>query len=544
MSEILLNACIFLEAIPEAVLLLKPNGFIALGNHRCADLFQQKYETFMNIQFRDLVSPTYAEKELAELKNILQIGTRLELPIHGIVAGKCIALTIEVLGTVPIQWDNQRLFFIRISKKDGIAKKFIDLKKILELKSQEMRTLQKINESLELMVKKRTQELIRLNIQLQKVNEQLQKEFIVRKNAEMATEIAYSELNQIFNTSIDGMCVINLGKKILRVNTTFCTLLNLKQNEIIGRNCFDIIHHPFCNDTSCPLKKVIKGEKILELELPIVRIDGSKIFCIVTATPLHTPEGKLIGIVEDLKDITERKKAEEEVIKAMQIKADFISMVSHELRTPLTSIHEGISIMLDRILGDLNAQQEKLLGIVKCNIDRLARLINEVLDLRKIESGRMIWNLRQNDINEAVKEAYESMLLMAQEKGLDLQLKMGENLPLSVFDKDKILQVLINLINNAIKFTEKGTIIIATSQEYNAIHVTVHDMGVGIREGDMSKLFQSFSQIGNANKKKVRGSGLGLSICKKFILYHKGKIWAESEYGRGSIFHFTLPNRR
>ena len=250
---------------------------------------------------------------------------------------------------------------------------------------------------------------------------------------------------------------------------------------------------------------------------------------------------KPLYFIAQIQDISQRKKAEEEFIKVTNIKSEFLSMVSHELRTPLTAIKEGISIILEGLLGDLNSQQNKLLSASKKNVDRLARLINDVLDFQKIESGKMTWNIRQNDINETVKEAGESMLPAIREKGLQLIFTCMENLPKIQFDKDKIFQVVINLLNNAIKFTERGDIIIETKREGKIIHVKVRDTGIGIKKEDLPRLFESFVQLGRPSERKVGGTGLGLSICKKIIIHHKGKIWAKSTFGRGTTVHFTLP---
>ena len=225
----------------------------------------------------------------------------------------------------------------------------------------------------------------------------------------------------------------------------------------------------------------------------------------------------------------------------MAVKSNFTSMVSHELRTPLSAIKEGIGIVLDGITGKINRKQKDLLQTSKRNVDRLTRLINDILDFQKLDSGMMQFDIQENDINDTVREVSKIMGKLTKQKKLSFSIELQPYLPKVRFDRDKIIQVLTNLINNAIKFTEKGGIAIKTEQGNNIIHVMVEDTGPGIRKGDLSKLFQAFQQLGAPRERKPGGTGLGLAICKEIIERHRGKIWAESEYGKGSIFHFILP---
>jgi signal transduction histidine kinase len=249
-----------------------------------------------------------------------------------------------------------------------------------------------------------------------------------------------------------------------------------------------------------------------------------------------------LNMLEDLTEAKEKlNKYTQELEEALRVKSDFTSMVSHELRTPLTAIKEGISIVLDGSAGAINAEQKEFLEIAKNNVDRLARLINEVLDFQKLESGRMVFNMQEHDINEIARGVRKSMLALAEGKGLDFILKLDETSPRIKFDQDKIIQVLINLVNNAIKFTDKGSVTIATSRSNNVILVSVGDTGAGIKSEDIPRLFQKFEQLGRDNERKTGGTGLGLAISKEIIEGHRGKIWAESKLGEGTVFHFVLP---
>lgn len=241
--------------------------------------------------------------------------------------------------------------------------------------------------------------------------------------------------------------------------------------------------------------------------------------------------------------VIQQAAAFEEIIQARAIKAsseiktNFTDMVSHELRTPLAAIKESVTAVLDKIIGNINQEQKKYLEIAKNNVDRLERLVNGVLDFHTLESGKMEFRMEEDDINEVIKEIQQTMSPLAEKKNLDFACQLDEHLPSIKFDHDQIIQVLINLVNNALKFTEKGGIAITTTVGNNFIRVTVKDTGMGIKKEDMPKLFQQFTQL----QRKAGGTGLGLSICKKIIEAHRGKIWAESEFGKGTAFHFILP---
>jgi signal transduction histidine kinase len=153
----------------------------------------------------------------------------------------------------------------------------------------------------------------------------------------------------------------------------------------------------------------------------------------------------------------------------------------------------------------------------------------------------MPFDAKDNDINEVAAEVHKAMVLVTNRKGLGLLLQLQPGLPIIRFDRDKITQVLTNLVNNAIKFTEKGSITIKTMQEVNAIHVLVTDTGPGIKEEELAKLFQSFQRLDTAREKRIEGTGLGLAISKEIIKMHNGKIWVESKFGEGSTFRFSLP---
>ena len=224
------------------------------------------------------------------------------------------------------------------------------------------------------------------------------------------------------------------------------------------------------------------------------------------------------------------------------IQKEFSSTLSHELRTPLASIKAAIDIVISGTAGEPTPDQKNFLGKAKDNVDRLNRLINDILDLAHLESGKVSLNVQAGDINKTIRSVVETQESVARAKGLDLKVSLEEQIPAIPFDSDKIIQVLNNLISNAIKFTDKGSITVESTAhpEQNNIKVRVQDSGCGIKEADIVKLFEKFQQLGESHRKHS-GTGLGLAICKEILIQHGGKAGVESKLGEGSCFYFILP---
>ncbi|MFH1691968.1 MAG: ATP-binding protein [Candidatus Omnitrophota bacterium] len=245
-----------------------------------------------------------------------------------------------------------------------------------------------------------------------------------------------------------------------------------------------------------------------------------------------------LNILSDMNETQkELKKANTELKKLDELKSGFVSHVSHELRTPLAVIRESIEIVKDSTVGAVNSEQVDFLETAQRNVDRLVRLINAILDLQKLESGRVEFIFDYYDIGQLVREVYKSYSLLVQDKGLAFDIKVEDGLPLIKFDRDKMVQVLSNLLSNALKFTQNGGITLSVYQDNNCVRVAVKDTGDGIKKENIPKLFGKFVQLAN----KIGGSGLGLVLCKEIVEAHKGKIWIESEFGAGTTVSFILP---
>lgn len=234
--------------------------------------------------------------------------------------------------------------------------------------------------------------------------------------------------------------------------------------------------------------------------------------------------------------------ANENLVKLDKVKTDFVSIVSHELRTPMTSIIGYIDLVKDEQCGQINQQQKEFLGIAQEESLRLYRLIRDLLDIQKIESGKMIYLFRELDLNKF----FESYIKEVERECYRKKLKAGfaiPHLPKITADEDKFKQILTNLVSNSIKFTKEGEIRIEASVLPEYIRVSVSDTGIGIAEKDMNRLFQKFSQIYMDANRQVGGTGLGLAITKNLVESHGGRIRVESKPGIGSTFTFTISRK-
>jgi signal transduction histidine kinase len=217
--------------------------------------------------------------------------------------------------------------------------------------------------------------------------------------------------------------------------------------------------------------------------------------------------------------------------------------MSHELRTPLASIKTAIDIVVSETPGALNLEQKDFLNKAEKHINRLNRLINDILDFSKLESNAVQLDLKENSIGAVIKDIVDINRLVAEKKGLYLKVESSGDAPQFMFDFDRLYQVMQNLVGNAIKFTEKGGIVVSIvcNEPLNYVKVCIADTGVGIRAEDFPKLFQRFQQLGDPAKRQFGGTGLGLAICKKIIEQHDGKIEVESQPGQRTKIFFTLP---
>ena len=222
-------------------------------------------------------------------------------------------------------------------------------------------------------------------------------------------------------------------------------------------------------------------------------------------------------------------------------KSEFLANMSHELRTPLNAILGYTELILDGIYGDVPETIEEVMIRLEKNGRHLLNLINDILDISKIEAGQLTLNLENYSMGELIETVHTAVEALAAEKNLVLKLIIDDDLPLGRGDEQRIAQVLMNLIGNAIKFTEEGGVSVAATTSENSFLVTVSDTGKGVSTADMNVIFKEFQQVDGSSTREKGGTGLGLSIAKKIVEMHGGRIWVESEETRGATFRFTIP---
>jgi two-component system, NtrC family, sensor kinase len=258
---------------------------------------------------------------------------------------------------------------------------------------------------------------------------------------------------------------------------------------------------------------------------------------------LKTFADQAVIAIENVRLFKELEAANRELSAANQHKSEFLANMSHELRTPLNAIIGFSEVLSERMFGDLNEKQDEYLKDIHASGQHLLSLINDILDLSKIEAGRMELELSDFHLPTALDSALTLVRERAGRRGIALHLSIDERLGQMQGDERKIRQVLLNLLSNAIKFTaEGGRIEVAAAPRDGAVEVSVTDTGVGIAPEDQEAVFEEFRQVGTADK-KVEGTGLGLTLCRKFVELHGGTIWVKSQCGQGSTFTFTVPIR-
>ncbi|MFZ0035676.1 MAG: PAS domain S-box protein [Sedimentisphaerales bacterium] len=362
-----------------------------------------------------------------------------------------------------------------------------------------------------------------------------------RKEAEEELRKAEEKYRTQFEGAMDAIFVADAETGILvDCNPAATRLVGREKSELIGES--HLILHPTeainGGEFSKTFKTHIKEKQGQVLEAQIVTKTGEIRDVAIKASLIEVRGRKLLQGI--FRDITEHKEAERKLKEAIELKSQFISTVSHELRTPLASMKEGIAIILDGVAGAINDDQKNFLNIAQRNVDRLALLINDVLDFQKLEAGKMKMNIQENNINEVVEEVQKTMLPSAKKKGLDILLELDGNPPKAKFDRDKITQVLTNLVNNSIKFTEKGQVTVGVQQRDEELVIRVKDTGMGIPKDELTKIFDRFYRVQRPGK-QIQGTGLGLPIVEKIVAMHGGRIEVESEVDKSTTFTIFLP---
>jgi PAS domain S-box-containing protein len=363
-----------------------------------------------------------------------------------------------------------------------------------------------------------------------------------RKKAEQAIRQSEHFLEHVLNSIQDGISVLDPELNIVRVNDAM-RLLYGHMLPLESKKCYHAYHGRSEPCEVCPTRRALQTGKLEMEEVLLTQADG------VTGTlelfdfPILDDNGRTTGVVEYVRDITDRKHAEEELKEQDRLKSELVMNVSHELRTPLTIFKNIISNVLAGVMGQLNDKQRETLEIADREIDRLARIIGDFLDISKIETGKTKLNLAPLTIQSIVTETVNTRRVLLDDKNVELRASMPDNDLYVNADRDRIAQVLANLIDNAIKFAPGcgGCITIRVKDLEDEVGIDVQDNGPGIEADDINKVFNRFVQIEKHVGPGSHGTGLGLAICKELIELHGGRIWAENVPTGGINFCLVLP---
>ena len=340
----------------------------------------------------------------------------------------------------------------------------------------------------------------------------------------------------LLDSVTDGICGLDRNGKVSFANAAAARLLGGLADSLIGKPAHEILHGCAPTDRACdedcPLRRISAASGNASGEDNIFRADGSSFPTEYVVTPIRG-QGRFLGSVLTFRDISQRYALD-------QLKDEFISTVSHELRTPLTSIRGALGLLNSGMLGETDEKATNLLRIALTNSDRLVRLINDILDLERIQSGREPLNFRSVQLAGIVKQAIEDMQPMAESAGVKL-IHDATQVEVAA-DPDRLLQVVTNLLSNAVKFSPPNSpVSVMLRPGVTGVILSVIDHGRGIPADKLESIFGRFQQVDASDSRQKGGTGLGLAICRTIVMQHSGRIWAERNPVRGSTFRVFLP---
>ncbi len=378
-----------------------------------------------------------------------------------------------------------------------------------------------VEENLERKVQERTEKLEEANVALSKSRDYLDK---------------------IINTIGDPIFVKDRQHRLVLVNDAVCNLFNRSRADLLGKTTYDLFKAKDMADISWQNdEEVFKtGKETVNEETNVCTPETTRTV-LVNRSPYTDNSGNQY-LVSITRDITEYKKAQEAAEAAAKAKSEFLANMSHEIRTPMNAVI-GTACLLQET--DLTAEQRELVETISSSGNALLSIINDILDLSKIESNKLEIEGQPFNLRSCIEESLELIGRYASEKGLNVSYLLQEDTPERIIgDFTRLRQVLVNLLNNAVKFTDAGEVQLSISSrrvdDAYKIHFAVKDTGIGIPEERITNIFQSFTQVDASTTRKYGGTGLGLAISKKLVELMGGRIWVESEFGEGSIFHFTI----
>jgi PAS domain S-box-containing protein len=360
----------------------------------------------------------------------------------------------------------------------------------------------------------------------------------------VAERTAY--LNALIENSPVAIITTDTDNAVQMCNPAFETMFLHPHEGILGRSLRELIKSPDPGD-GLPFDSSIE-QKFHEITKQ-TRADGSLIDVEIFGVPLFI-DGKVSGRLVLFQDVTERKRTEEAMQRAKEAaeaasraKSEFLANMSHEIRTPMNGIMGMTELVLDT---ELDTEQRNYLNLAKVSADSLLSLINDILDYSKIEAGKLEIDAIDFNLGDSLGDTMKTLSLRAHQKGLELAFEIEPDVPDAlVGDPGRLRQIIVNLVGNAIKFTEQGEVVLyvktkSRSEEHIELHFTVADTGIGIPGDKQTVIFDAFQQADGSMTRKYGGTGLGLTISSRLVTFMRGQIWVESELGKGSRFHFTV----
>lgn len=373
-------------------------------------------------------------------------------------------------------------------------------------------------------------------------------------DAELAELRAENErLRDILTNAGGYLAVVDANCRVIWTHDTAEHHFGLP-HPIIGRNCRESDHHTPEQCAQCPAPRAFASGQPETAVFNLAIASGQLRSYHLVANPIFDHNGDVVQVLMLSQDITERIQPELELqkqteepeiqnrraIEEFRQKNRFIASLSHELKTPLTSIIGFTEILLEDDDNPLTAQQRTLLSKVSRSSERLLTMINDLLDLSKMGSGRMTVNISNVDISTLISEVLDTMQPLVRDKDIVLSSEIADGLPVMRTDEQKLCQILVNLISNGIKFTPSGTVQVTAAMAGGNIQISVTDTGIGIRRADFNRIFEEFSQV-DTHRARRNGTGLGLAITRRLVHLLGGDIRLSSKFGHGSTFIVTLP---
>jgi PAS domain S-box-containing protein len=344
----------------------------------------------------------------------------------------------------------------------------------------------------------------------------------------------------ILNAAADGIVGLDLEGRATFINRAAAEMLRLSMNDLRGQRFHELIHHtredgnahPF---EECPNMRALRDGEMSRVPNDLFwRRDQTSFAVEYSTTPMRDESGQLIGAVMTFHDTTER-------LEVQRMKDEFVSIVSHELRTPLTSIRGALGLLAGGLMASSPVKGQRMLDIAVSNTDRLVRLINDILDIERIDSGKVVLTKSICNAATLLRDSIDVMRPIADKAGVRLELGRVESATINA-DADRVIQTLTNLLSNAIKFSPSGSAVtISAIHERDGVVFRVKDRGRGIPADKLDSVFDRFQQVDASDSREKGGSGLGLTICRSIVREHGGEMHVDSVFGEGSEFRFSIP---